>query len=323
LYYHELVVSIRATADLHIDGWLGAALRNRLLFAADHVNVMGGVSLRQVINLLTIKDRHPLYKKMEEGFPRGYGLSLLSHQEAVSPCRIPAGDAIHFSVILYGHFSEYYHTFIQALEWMCRHGLGTPFVPCLLERICERAADGQLYTCYEKGSQTQARLCAPVTLESFMQQKFAPEEKEIRIRYDVPVSFFKSTSKPESTYKNNGHEFPGFYPLVHAAAFRVATLSALYACPNDFSMFRKFDDTVDDFLKHAHALRLSSAEIRRVECYGMKKPDGEHRIRFSAYVGEVGFTGYFNYYVPLLLFARNIGVGSHATYGMGRYSIVR
>ncbi len=260
---------------------------------------------------------------MEQGFPRGYGISLLSHQQTSYPCTLQAGETLSFSLLLYGHFCTYYQAFTEALQEMCRMGLGHPLQPFRLVSISEKSAEEKLYPLCQDSIDTVHPLQHPVTLESFTRHYLSPEQKEIKIRYEVPVNFFKSIGKGENTYKDKGHEFPGFYQLVHAAAYRVATLAALYASPDDLSLYQKFDELADDFLKYARTPLLTTAELKRVDQYVIKRPNAPHPIRLTGYVGEVGFSGYFNYYIPLLFFARNLGVGSHATYGMGRYQIMK
>lgn len=70
LFFHELEISLVATAPAFIDGWLGAALRNNLHFASAHIITKTRRPLSEGINILLIGKTHPLYNKSEEGFPK-------------------------------------------------------------------------------------------------------------------------------------------------------------------------------------------------------------------------------------------------------------
>lgn len=56
LYFHELKIGISATDKVYLEGWLGAALRNNLLYAAERVQVGGKISLREIMNILPITE---------------------------------------------------------------------------------------------------------------------------------------------------------------------------------------------------------------------------------------------------------------------------
>jgi CRISPR/Cas system endoribonuclease Cas6 (RAMP superfamily) len=79
---------------------------------------------------------------------------------------------------------------------------------------------------------------------------------------------------------------------------------------------------IEPFAQYAVSVLLSSAQLKRIETQSTPKKDNPDRIQFAGYTGKLTFTGNFNYYLPLLLFIQNIGVGSNTTYGLGQFRIV-
>ncbi|MCC8143960.1 MAG: hypothetical protein LIO97_08775 [Tannerellaceae bacterium] len=83
--YHELDVTVEATGDIQLNGWLGAVLRNCFLYAAEMIKVEGTTSFRQATEQLLLSATHPLYNQVKTGFPRGYGLTLVSCTSSFIP----------------------------------------------------------------------------------------------------------------------------------------------------------------------------------------------------------------------------------------------
>ena len=52
--------------------WIGSVLRNRFLYAADHIFDEQGISLRQHIDTLSITEDHFLYRQLRGGFRKGF-----------------------------------------------------------------------------------------------------------------------------------------------------------------------------------------------------------------------------------------------------------
>jgi hypothetical protein len=296
----ELEFSISACDEAYIDGWLGAALRNNLLSAAEHINVIGAVSLRQVINLFFLRQEHPLYSEMKGGFPKGFGIALSSHWESTFSCRLKKDEAIRFSILLYGHFSEYKTAFIQAVENMCAHGIGKPVAPFKVESMTEKPF---------------------IRLSDFTNNKCKADEREITIQYTVPTNLYNEYKNTQG-YKDRQHEFPGFKQLVHSLAYRIAKLATLYTCPENTHFYPEIEAGIESFTQYAVTVVLTSAQIQRIELCSTARKGTPDRVQFSGYTGALTFAGHFNYYLPLFLFMQNIGAGSHTTYGLGRYRIV-
>jgi hypothetical protein len=297
-----LEITISACANVYIDGWLGAAIRNNLLSAAENTCGTKDISLREMIETLTLNESHPLYNDMKGGFPKGYYISLLSHTDCVYTCKLNKGEKIKFALLLFGHYTKHYSVFYEIIKKMCERGLGNPLKPFTLESILIKSE---------------------VSLSQFMNQKKDCAQKEITIQYVTPTNFSDQSIQHEpGVYTNRQHEFPGFYQLVHSSAYRIAHLSTLYMYPQDINYYYELKKHIEPFTKYAVSVLLSSAQLKRIKMQSTPKKDKPDRIKFAGYTGKLIFSGNFNYYLPLLLFAQNIGTGSNTTYGLGQFRII-
>jgi hypothetical protein len=298
----ELEITTSASDPVSIDGWLGAAIRNNFLYAAENTRVAEDVSLRQLIDTFALSESHPLYNNMKGGFPKGYAISLSSHTDNVYKRRLDKGEKIRFSILLFGHYARYNFIICEAIKKMCERGLGTPLIPFTLESILIKSE---------------------VSLSQFMNQKKGSAQKEITIQYVTPTNLFSQSAKHEpGVYTNRQHEFPGFYQLVRSSAYRIARLSTLYIYPQDIGYYDELEKHIEPFTQYAVSVLLSSAQLKRIETQSTPKKDTPDRIQFAGYTGKLTFTGNFNYYLPLLIFTQNIGTGSNTTYGLGQFRIV-
>ncbi|WP_106829898.1 CRISPR system precrRNA processing endoribonuclease RAMP protein Cas6 [Parabacteroides pacaensis] len=323
LYFHELKICISATDKVYLDGWLGAALRNNLLYAAERVQVGGKISLREIMNILPIESSHPLYKEMVGGFPKGFSLNLLSHQQAISSSHLEPGERICFSLLLLGNFSRYYIEFIQAVDLMCQTGIGYPRVPFRLESIVECRKDDTGYRWDKEWRIDFPPLRFPVYVTDFFNNKFKENEQEIEIKYSVPINLYNQIRQKKSSqsYQDRQNGFPGFYQMIRSLAHRLVKLTALYIYPETPTYYLEASACIEPFIQYSVSVILASANLRQVQLYSTPKEGSVNRIHFTGYVGKTSFTGYFNYYIPLLLFGRSIGVGYNLVYGLGQYEI--
>lgn len=324
LHFHELEVCITATQDVYLDGWIGAVLRNNLLFAAEKVKISGTLSLRQIIEIIPVQENHTLYNELKNGFPRGFVLSPISHQTTVSSSRLSAGETVRFSLLLFGHFANYYPEFVKAIQEMCNRGIGKQISPFLLTGLYERSSTNIVYPLLNQQLQPDP-LQHKIQLSDFTNQKFNESEKEITIRYTTPVNLYSNTfaTRSPQSYQDRQNGFPGFYQLIRSAASRISKLAALYTYPENKEYYTAAKANIESFTQYAVSVLLTSAQIQQAELYSSPKKGTNKRLRFTGYTGQLTVNGYFNYYLPLLLFAQHIGVGYNIVYGLGRYEIVK
>lgn len=321
--YHELECCIVPEEEVYIDGWIGACIRNNLLREAELVNVTGPLSLLDIIHMFPLKKGHPLYKELQEGFPKGYHIHL-PPLAGYDSCTMKKGEPFRFSLILHGYFADYYAFFIKAIQSLCQKGFGHPEIPFRLVSIHECDTHGKLHPVYPSPSGAISPLENPVHLSDFRYCKMGEEEKELEIIYDSPMSVYNELRNPcGDEFKSRQHEFPGFYPLVRAAANRVEKMMTLYHHPKEMMHSEEISHLLPLFLQYAATPVLASVQIQRFDVSSTPKAGTPNRIRFSGYAGSIRYRGNFNYYLPLLSFARKIGVGNHATYGVGSYRIIK
>lgn len=316
LFYHRLDICLSPMDDIRVDAWLGAVLRNNLMYAAESVEVKAGCSLRNMIDTLPLPEEHPLYKELSGGFPKGFVLSLQSHMDTHF---IGKGEKILFSLVLVGSYTGYYDYFMEAIRKMCARGFGNPMVPLELIDIYEKhpyAGNWQVAVGY---SLKLNPLCHPVKLSHFLQETQGVRGQEIGIRYETPTLLVNSRAKTnkEVSYQDKLNGFPSFYQLVRSVAFRVEKLAMLYACPDNID----FHSRIEADLGNAASLTLISASLNRTVLKRTAKKGRTERMPLPGYTGEVIFSGEFREYLPLLLFASDLGVGDNTVYGFGKYSL--
>lgn len=94
--------------------WLGALLRNNLLYAASSIRVEGDTTLLEVI------------QGTDNLLPRGYSIQC---DPIFGRPTLSSGDRLRFSIRLFGNFSAWAEHFHAAVLAMCRRGLGLPMTP--------------------------------------------------------------------------------------------------------------------------------------------------------------------------------------------------
>ena len=300
LKYHCYKVQMCATQDVTLDAWVGAIIRNNLLYASEQIRVQKtGRSLREQIDALPLTETHPLYKELKEGFPKGYVLTEFSHAGRVS---IKKDERLTFSLLLIGNMNDYRYYFFEAIKEMCARGIGKPMTPFQLTDISEIAE-------------------SPVSLSGFLQPENNPEE--IVIRFLTPAILFRLKDKKNNqlSYQDKSNRFPCFYQLVRSSFARLQKLYALYADTNDGSPERFDEKVMENYLEKAGQPLLKSANIQYIFLQNTLKKGGKNEMPLAGYIGEQAYAGNFQPYLPLLKFMSFLGVGNETVYGMGRFEI--
>ena len=197
LSYRRYDVHIKATDVVLFDAWIGAVIRNNLLYAAEQIRIQKtNRSLREQIDVFPLAEDHPLYSELKEGFPKGYVLTNFTSANNANPF-IPfqkvdavAGgshpyvsfqkvDSFSFSLLLIGRFNDYRFYFFEAIRQMCERGFGKPLTPFSLIDILEHPS-------------------SPVALSNFIENTSSPAT--------LPDSTEKSSlsaTLPDSTEKSS------------------------------------------------------------------------------------------------------------------------
>lgn len=324
LTFHRMNIRITCLKDIQISGWIGAMLRNNFLYAAEFIHVEEeNISLRELISMFPLTKSHFLCKELENGFPAPFVLSMHSHINLSGPVTfISRGEIVFFSMILIGHFAEYFKYFLLAVEKMCRLGMGNPQSRFLLVDITEQSLEGEDNLLMTGENIVNKTLLYPVSLQDFILNK-ADKEKQIKIIYKTPVSLFKLNpgKKSIASYQDKQNGFPSFYQLIRSLSYRLLKLFALYQFPEDHAIVKSIQESLEEYIEKAVIPVLCRSDIEFITIKSTPRKDRNDRILFSGYVGELVFSGNYNYYLPLLRFMQDLGVGDNVVYGMGRYEV--
>lgn len=324
LIYYCLEVHISSEREAYIDGWLGAVIRNNLLYATAQVEIPGQGSLLNIIDHFTLKEDHPWYGSLMGGFPKGFSLAVVYPKKVYSSrLFLHKGEKLVFALVLVDELACYYKEFVAAIRYMCSRGIGTPMIPFTLQEIQETDGLGRKQRIAVGYSDTVAVLRYPLRLADFEEECFGCREKKIRICLTAPVSLVNRIEKKNKTisYQDKMNGFPCFYQFVRSAAFRCVKLTALYACPQEKEAALQAEKEIEAFADGAASAWLEQAEVRWVSMRGPKRDDGRFPVVVAGYTGELVFTGDFREYVPLLSFMQFLGVGNDTVYGAGTYRL--
>jgi len=306
LHYHRYDIQMCANEDVIFDAWIGAIIRNNLLYAAEQISIQKiSRSLREQIDTFPLNEDHPLYKSLKDGFPKGYVLTNFSHTNLTNPIiSIRKDEVFSFSLLLIGCFNEYRYYFFEAIREMCERGIGKPLTPFRLFIMSENPE-------------------SPVSLADFMNQETEKTSSEIIIRFRTPVILFRNKEKKNAqlSYQDKSNRFPGLYQLTRSAISRMQKIHALYIESSACSPSLFEEAILENYLEDAGRQLLKSANIHYVSLANTQKKGAKNEMPLAGYTGEQKYVGYFNQYLPLLRFMAELGVGNEVVYGMGRYEL--
>lgn len=325
LFYHRIILRITPKDDVRFDAWLGAVLRNNLLYAAEQIVIPEeNISLYQYMNRFTLEKKHPLYKELNNGFPLPYYLFLhcpvnIANKET----SVKKNEIISFSLMLIGSTANYFQHFIEALRFMCSRGFGIEMTPFELLDVYEVSKKGEKRLLAVSNENIANKLSYPISISNFTGEEASGKSSRIAINFESPVCLIKPKDKDDnaSGYQEKLNAFPSFYQLARTAAYRFTKLNILYACPDDLEISENIEEKIEEYLYDAAKLTLESAEIKHISLQSSKREGTEIRIPLRGYVGNLVFKGKYEKYLPLLKFMEQLGVGHELTYGLGKYEI--
>ena len=325
LHYHQLLVSITPAKEVKITGWLGAVIRNNLLFAADQIRLPDEKkSLREFVAAIPLRENHPFYAELKNGFPAPYTITLNSHAQSISPVKeLKKGEIISFTLSLIGTVAIHYRSFLQAIREMCRHGMGTPISSFLLIDVCEVSPHNELNLLMTGENILASNLKYPVTLDPCKKPDSERRTNMLQLTLTTPTKLYRPSQKTDTqiSYQDKLNCFPSFYQFIRSAAFRFFKLSILYLPPHNPKFIKPLQDELEHLIEKAVSPTLYSADLQQVVLPNTLKKETINKINLSGYVGTLSFQGHFNNFLPLLLFMQNLGVGHDVVFGLGKYEV--
>ncbi|MDR2915343.1 MAG: CRISPR system precrRNA processing endoribonuclease RAMP protein Cas6 [Tannerella sp.] len=324
LLYHRFDIIVTATEDTVFDAWIGAVLRNNLLYATEQIRISGqDTTLFRICQHFPLSEQHPLYKELKDGFPAPYYL-FVRELDTVELVNLPAGRQISFSLVLIGEISRYISYFINAIDFMCRKGIGMYSKPFMLTEVREVSAMGENRIMYRNGAIVSDRLLFPVDMETVQSVlSTSTLTDRMRITFESPVCLIKQRKRSEVPgYQEMSNLFPGFYQIVRTAAYRLEKLNALYAAPDDMDLYNRSHEKIEPYLKRAAWLEIEEINLKRIELKSSRRKNrNETRIPLVGLSGEMIFRGNYKPYITILKFMENLGVGHALTFGFGKFKI--
>lgn len=326
LSYHRLDIRIAATEDTYFDAWLGAVLRNNLLYAAEQVLIKeGNLSLYKYINAFSLKESHVLYKELKNGFPLPYYLFIhypldFSGKELL----IKRNEIISFSLVLIGRVAEYFKYFTEALRYMSNRGFGIDMKQFELLDIYEISPKGEKRIIAVTNEDLTQEFVYPVRVTDFINNYTSSSVSLINIEFESPVCLIKSKNKENKIpgFQEKSNAFPSFYQLVRTAVYRFIKLSVLYESSDSFDTVEDMNDRIEEYINDASKLILESAHIKNISLKSTRREGMETRIPLKGYTGNLSFRGKYEKYLPLLQFMQELGVGHELVYGLGKYRVI-
>lgn len=324
LYYHRLVFRFSPVATVQSDAWIGAVLRNNLLYAAENIPVSESRSLYSVLETYPGEPdfSHPFYKEWAGGFPKGFSLGCPPlFPVGFSYPAIRKNEVLTCSLCLVGHMAQYAPYVVEAVRCMCKRGIGKPVVPLQLIDVseCHPVYGSRLIALADGPVET---LEYPIRPHDF-RQPAAERPGRFEILLETPLCLVKKRQKavPSISYQDKQNGFPSFYQFVRSLAYRLFKLSVLYGGDGTYPDAQESMRQIDDWVAGATTPELAAAALRLVTLTGPPRKENRARMTFSGYTGSLSYTGNAGKYLPALLFAGQLGVGNDTVYGLGKYHI--
>jgi hypothetical protein len=323
LTLHRLDVRVKATVNTHFDAWIGAVIRNNLLYAAGQIQLPEhDISLYQYCTGFPLAVDHPLSKELKDGFPTPYYLFVPSEQHPTDMRCLLENEELTFSLILTENIARYFTCFIQAIRFMCSKGFGIDSKPFTLIDVREVSAMGENRLLSRGAENLSDKLIYPIRFEDFQTRAYESQEN-MRIVFESPVCLIRPKRKTETAgFQEKSNAFPGFYQFVRTAAYRLEKLHALYAMPDEPDNYLASHACVDSYIEPSARMQLEKAAIQKTYLLSSQRTNRNiNRIPLSGYMGEMIFSGNFKPYLPLLKFMELLGVGHELSYGFGKFRI--
>lgn len=320
LYYHTLKIRFTASANITMNCWFGAMLRNRFLKAADNILDNDGTSLRLLLNRLPLPENHFLYNRLSGGFPKSFLFRFDDINPDIDGFILEANRIYYINLIIIGDFCRYVDLFSQAIDLMFSQGFGHPITPLSLIDICEEGSDNYIYS----HRKVIGQLSNPTRFEGFndiFENQFDNERIQLQIDLLTPTSLISKPGKIETSgYQGRLNNFPSLYQIMRSACFRMATLTMLYCDSNIYNSESEMDEAIESYLSAITQAILINASISWQRCLSTPRKNGA-TYQLWGYTGQLLFGNLPYYYIPILHFMQSLAIGNDINYGLGTYSI--
>ena len=299
-----LDVTFRPTKDLEQKAWLGAAVRNRFLFACEKVKLYNGMSLRAAFDVCPLDEQHFLYRQYAGGFPKCFTWDVSNIKTSLRGFRLKSEHAYTMSLLVFGTANSLITEIKEAIRHMMDLGLGSPVVALDLIDI---------------------QVHEPIRLENFATLCF-DEPAKIIIQTRTPLSLLRNRDNATDGYQARLNGFPSLYQIVKSCVSRLVALNILYSeSQNNWANVdseEKLTKLIDNYANAATSAWITSASIKHETTYSTPKQGKDCVYRLSGYIGELTFDNVDNLLLPVIKMMGLLGIGNDVSYGLGFFDTI-
>ncbi len=292
LSFTTIKVVFTPRSTINFDGWIGAHLRNRLLYVMESVPYGDGITLREFITSVSVDESHPLYKELSGGAPKGYSIKVESPlffaQNYTHPSQLP----LVFSVTLVGRLSAASAQVVEALHRLAEAGLNRVSFTCQIASV-HNSSVREVLESHIFGSRLDLTIY-------------------------TPMSLYKLRDKGSGSYQARLNGLPTLYQLVQSSANKLVKLSTLYCgTPWDLST----PTYIEQVCAATVPLSLSRCNIRQLTVTTAPRVSDRGRMKFKGVIGSMSWRGDSSSFGALLAVASHLNLGDDTVYGMGSFSV--
>lgn len=290
----EIKVEFMPSNEIRVDGWIGAHIRNRLLYCAESIFLENGESLREQIIHFSLSKEHHWYKELQGGFPKAYSIKVDNPQALKSNYTLYINKPLCFSVILIGKMMQYASEMVKAIALFAEQGLkNTPFTSKIVSIKSQSISNLLL---------------------------LSTDRTELNMSFKTPISLYKTEkSNPQDSFQAKMNGFPSLYQIVLSAANRIVKMAVLYG---DCEWSEYVDKAIKEVANYSIKPQLHSCSLSRQILQSAPRRLTNDRMSFEGLVGEITWRGDLKLIAPLLLFCSYISLGDNTSYGMGHFEII-
>ena len=319
--YHRLRVRFFAHADLSLEGWIGAVLRNNFLVQAAAVKDKMDISLFEYLNCFPLPKTHPAYKALQGGFQKALWFDFREIPVNNRSHILRANQIYVLTIVMVDSFLIHFPMVAEALRRMFNRGFGHPVVPATLVDISDCDAEDHWRLCYQPDTGVLHMPMHAIHLSDFQLADCAPSVATVQIYFNTPVNLFRQRAKKDSeqSFQDKLNGFPSFYQLVRSLAYRVSTLDLLYGDPIGEGGWSKTE--IETSVRIACEAQLLQVNLRNCKVRGTPKQGNSHVYVMEGYQGRLILQQVPSVCLPLLAFGMGLLVGNQVQYGLGAYTL--
>ena len=210
------------------------------------------------------------------------------------------GEKIGLGLILIGKAIDYLPYFVVSFKELGRMGLGRKKARFLLNRV--KAGEGEIYSSQDEILKPGGRL----NISEILKEANGLNPEKLTLNFLTPTRM-----KLNKWYVS----VPEFPVLIRSLLSRISSLAYFY-CDEKLNVDYK------QMIEDAKKVEIQERHIGWFdwERYSTRQ---QASMKLGGIVGRVTYTGNLNQFLPLIALGRYVHVGKGATFGLGRYEILK